>query len=156
MKRVLSFLVVAVVSISPAACGAKKLPEPVAARSRGVLSTLRGLSSAYEHKDLDAFLSFVAPGYSGREAFSTSLAAVFSKYDAIRFDVQYPKMLIMIEHDGPIRASFNWDAEWSTDSGMNRKNGGRVTLVLQPGTYKLLSIEGKDPFLPRAEELPDK
>ena len=104
---------------------------------------------SYEKKDLDSYLSEVASGFREREAYSKALAAVFSKYETIRFNIQYSKMIVMIEEQGTIKASFNWDAEWQGAGGMTQKDGGRVTLVFEPGDFKLISIDGKNPFLPQ-------
>jgi hypothetical protein len=98
----------------------------------------------------------VAPGYKDREALSSSLASVFSKNETIRFNIQYTKMLIMVEEKGPIRTTFNWDGEWHAVGGATQKNGGRVTLVFDPGSFKLVSIDGKDPFVPLPVEQPGK
>jgi len=149
MKRTLSLLALIAVLFSLAACGGKKPPELVAAKTKNVLSVLRGMIKSYEKKDLDSYLSEVASGFREREAYSKALAAVFSKYETIRFNIQYSKMIVMIEEQGTIKASFNWDAEWQGAGGMTQKDGGRVTLVFEPGDFKLISIDGKNPFLPQ-------
>jgi hypothetical protein len=94
----------------------------------------------------------VSDGFRDREAFAKSLNAVFAKYDTIRFNIQYTKMLIMIEEKGQIRTAFNWDAEWLAAGGALQKNGGRVTFVFDPGNFKLLSIDGKNPFVPAEKQ----
>ena len=65
-------------------------------------------------------------------------------------------MLIMIEEKGAIKTTFNWDGEWLAAGGTTQKNGGRVTLVFEPGSFKLLSIDGKNPFVPQPVEMPVK
>lgn len=156
MNRVTAlFAVFAVVVIFPA-CSGKKPPEQAAVKSKNVLSVLRGLDKSYEQKDLDAFLSDVSEGFPDRPAFKKSLTEVFSKYETVHFNIQYAKMLIMIEEKGPIRTTFTWDAEWLTAAGSAVKDGGRVTLVFEPDGFKLASIDGKNPFLAQPGETPGK
>ena len=138
------------------ACSGKKPPEQAAVKSKSVLSVLRGMNKAYEQKDLDAFLSDVSASYPGRASFEKSLAEVFAKYETVHFNIQYAKMLILIEEKGPVRATFTWDAEWLTKGGGTMKDGGRVTLVFEPAGFKLVSIDGKNPFLAQPGETPGK
>ena len=152
MNRMLSLLAVTALLFTASACGGKKPPEQTAVRSKNVLSALRNISAAYEKKDLSSFMANVAPAYRGREALSNSLAAVFSKHEAIHFNIQYTRMLIMVEEKGLIKASFNWDGEWLAKEGTTQKNGGRVTLVFEPESFKLVSIDGKNPFVPQPGE----
>lgn len=156
MKRLFTILAVTALLFTTAACSAKKPTDPSAIKGRSVLSALRDLRSAYEKKDLSSFMDNLAPGYQDREAFSRSLAEVFLKNETIRFNIQYTKMLITVEEKGPIKATFNWDGEWTAVGGTTQKNGGRVTLVFEPGGVKLMSIEGKDPFVPQPVEMPGK
>jgi hypothetical protein len=152
MSRILSLLAVAALLFTSSACSSKKPLEQSAIRSKNVLSVLRELNASYEKKDHSAFMSDVSGGFRDREAFSKSLTAVFAKYETIRFNIQYTKMLIMIEEKGQIRATFNWDAEWLAAGGTTQKNGGRVTLVFEPGSFKLQSIDGKNPFVPAEKQ----
>jgi hypothetical protein len=117
---------------------------------------LRELSIAYEKKDHASFMANVSPVFQDREPFSKSLSTVFSNFETIRFNIQYARMLIMVEEKGPIKATFNWDAEWQAAGGTLQKNGGRITLVFEPGSFKLVSIDGKNPFIPQQRELPGK
>ena len=148
MSRMLSFLTILSLLLTSTACSAKKPLEPSALKSKNVLSALRALSASYEKKDLSAFLSDVSDGFRERETFAQSLTTVFAKYEAIQFNIQYTKMLIMIEEKGQIRTAFNWDAEWLAAGGAMQKNGGRVTFAFDPGSFKLQSIDGKNPFVP--------
>ena len=148
MSRMLSFLTILSLLLTSTACSAKKPLEPSALKSKNVLSVLKEMSASYEKKDLSAFLSDVSDGFRERETFAKSLTAVFAKYETIRFNIQYTKMLIMIEEKGQIRAAFNWDAEWLAAGGAMQKNGGRVTFAFDPGSFKLQSIDGKNPFVP--------
>ncbi len=156
MKQLLTLLAIAAILFTTSACSGKKPPDPAAIKSKNVLSVLRDIRAAYEKKDLSSFMDNVAPGYQDREALSRSLAAVFLKYETIRFNLQYTKMLIMVEEKGPIKATFNWDGEWFAAGGTTQKNGGRVTLVFDPGSFKVISIDGKDPFVPLPVEAPGK
>ncbi len=156
MKRLFSLLAILALLFTPSACSSKKTPDQSSIRTKNVLSSLRDIGKAYEKKDLSSFMDNVAPGYQDREALSKSLAAVFLKNETIRFNIQYTKMLILVEEKGPIKATFNWDGEWLAVGGTTQKNGGRVTLVFDPGSFKLMSIDGKNPFVPLPVELPGK
>jgi hypothetical protein len=156
MNRILAFFAVFAMLIVFPACSSKKPPEQAAIKSKNVLSVLKAMNKSYEQKDLDAFLSDVSASYPGRQAFAKSLTEVFAKYETVHFNVQYAKMLIVIEEKGPIRTTFTWDAEWLTGGGGALKDGGRVTLVFEPVSFKLASIDGKNPFLAQPGETPGK
>jgi len=156
MNRIVPLLALTALLFIAPACSEKKPPEQAAVKTKNVLSTLRDLGAAYEKKDLSSFMANVSSAYSGREAFSKSLGAVFSKNENIHFNIQYTKMLIMVEEKGNIKTTFNWDGEWHAVEGTIQKNGGRVTLVFETGSFKLLSIDGKDPFVPQPVEIPGK
>jgi hypothetical protein len=156
MKRLCTLLAITALLFTASACSGKKPPDQSSIKSKNVLSALRDIGKAYEKKDLSSFMDNVAPGYQDREAFSKSLASVFLKNETIRFNIQYTKMLIMVEEKGPVKATFNWDGEWHAVGGTTQKNGGRVTLVFDPGSFKLMSIDGKDPFVPLPVEMPGK
>ncbi len=154
MNRLLSCFAVVILLITASACSAKKPIEQTAYKSKTILTALRDLSKYYEKKDLDSFMSEVSTSYGHRDAFAKSLAAVFSKYETIRFNIQYSKMVIMIEQTSKMKAIFTWDAEWTAAGGTSMKDGGRVTLVFEPGDFKLLAIDGKNPFLAQPGETP--
>jgi len=156
MNRLLSLLAVALLLFTSSACSSKKLPEQAAVKSKNVLSVLRDLTKSYEKKDLGAFLADVSTAYPDRESFVKSLTAVFSKYETIHFNIQYAKMIIMIDVKGQARATFTWNADWITAGGATVKDGSRVTLVFEPGSFKLVSIDGKNPFLAQPGETPGK
>ena len=156
MNRIVSLLALTALLFVAPACSEKKPPEQSAIKGKSVLSALRAIRSAYEKKDLSSFMDNVAPGYQDRQALSKSLASVFLKNETIHFNIQYTKMLITVEEKGPIKATFNWDGEWLAVGGTTQKNGGRVTLVFEPGSVKLMSIDGKDPFVPLPVEMPGK
>jgi hypothetical protein len=156
MKRLFTFLAITALLLTSSACSAKKPPEQAVVKSKNVLSALRDIRAAYEKKDLSSFMDNVAPDYQDREALSRSLAAVFLNNRTIHFNIQYTKMLITVEEKGPIKAAFNWDGEWLAAAGTMQKDGGRVTLAFDPGSFKLVSIDGKDPFVPLPAEMPGK
>ena len=156
MKRLFALLFIAALLFTTSACSEKKPPQPAAIKGRNVLSALRDMRSAYEKKDLSSFMDNVAPAYQDRDALSRSLAAVFLKNETIHFNIQYTKMLIMVEEKGTIKTTFNWDGEWLAFGGTTQKNGGRVTLAFDPGSFKLMSIDGKNPFVPQPVETPGK
>ena len=148
MNRILAFLIAATLLLTVSACSEKKLPAVAAAKSKNMLTVLRELNSAYQKKDLDGFMAQVAPLYPDREALSSSLAAAFGKFETVSLNIQYTNMLIMIEEKGNVRTTFNWDGAWSKTGGNIQKDGGRVTLIFAPGDFKLLAIDGKNPFVP--------
>jgi hypothetical protein len=156
MKRLFTLLAIATLLFTTSACSEKKPPDQAAVKSKNVLSALRDIRSAYEKKDLSSFMNNVAPGYQGRDALSKSLEDVFLKNKTIRFNIQYTKMIIMVEEKGPTKTTFNWDGEWFAVEGTTQKNSGRVTLVFESGSFKLMSIEGKDPFVPLPADTPGK
>jgi len=147
MSRAFSLLVITALLFTPAACGEKKTPDPAAIQGKNILSIVRAMSRSYEQKDLKSFMSDVTSRYPDREAFSKSLATVFAKYETIHFNIQYSKMLITVKEKNQIRVSFNWDGEWIS-KGLSQKDGGRVTLVLDAGSFKLIGMDGKNPFIP--------
>jgi hypothetical protein len=156
MNRLLSLSIILALVLFSSSCGAKKPPEQAAIKSKNVLTALREMNASYEKKDLDAFLAAVSRDFQGREAFAAALQAVFAKYDAIHFEIQYKKMLITIGQKGEVKVTFTWHAEWLTAGGSALKDGGRVTLVFEPENDKLVSISGKNPFLAQPGETPGK
>ncbi len=154
MHRVLPLTLLAIFLLFAAACSSKKAPDQSAVQSKNVLSVLRDMSRSYENKDLDAFLSDVSPAYAGKAEFAKAVAAVFGKFETIHFSVQYTRLIILLEYKGPIKATFTWEGEWLMSGGGVVKDGGRVTLVFDPGTVKLISIDGKNPFLAQPGETP--
>jgi len=148
MNRILVILIAATLLFTASACSEKKLPAVAAAKSKNMLTVLRELDNSYQKKDLAGFMAQVAPLYPDRETLSSSLTAVFGKYETISLNIQYTKMLIMIEEKGKVRTTFNWAGAWHKAGGDVAKDGGRVTLIFAPEDFKLLAIEGKNPFVP--------
>jgi hypothetical protein len=156
MRRLLPLLLSIVFLMTLYSCSSKKLPEQAAIKGKSILTALREISRFYEKKDLDSFLSTLSDKYSDRDAFAKSLTEVFAKFETIHFNIQYTRMIILIKQDGQTAVTFTWDAEWQTAGGASVKDGSRVTLILEPKTNKLLSIEGKNPFLAQPGETPGK
>jgi len=152
MSRILSLAAVLLLLFTATACSAKKQPDQTAIRSKNIMLVLRELSASYEKKDHSAFMADVSASFRDREAFAKSLTVVFAKYGTIQFNIQYTKMLIMIEEKGQIKTSFNWEGEWLAAGKAPQKNSGRVTFVLDPGNFKLQSIDGKNPFIPAEKQ----
>jgi hypothetical protein len=153
MNRILVLLFTTMLLFTVTACSEKKLPAVAAAKSKNMLAVLRDLDDTYQKKDLAGFMAQVAPLYPEREALSSSLAAVFSKYETVSLNIQYTKMLILIEDKGKVRTTFNWDGTWHKAGGDVQKDGGRVTLIFAPGDFKLLAIDGKSPFVPTVNKV---
>ena len=153
MNRILVLLIATTLLLTATACSEKKLPAVAAAKSKNMLTVLRELDNTYQKKDLAGFMAQVAPLYPDREALSSSLTAVFSKFETVSLNIQYTKMLITIEEKGKVRTTFNWDGAWHKAGGDVQKDGGRVTLIFAPGDFKLLAIEGKSPFVPTEDKV---
>ncbi len=156
MSRIVSLFAIITLLFLSSACSEKKPPTQTAVKSSGVITTLRDLSHMFEKKNLSGFMNSVSDDYKDRQSFSSSIEAVFNKYETVRFTVQYAKMIIMIDEKGITRAAFNWDSEWQTAGGNVQKNGGRVTFVFNPKDSKLVSIDGKNPFIPQPVTTPGK
>jgi len=154
MKRFFTLFILTAMLASATACSEKKAPEQISARSKSALSVLHDMTHAYETKDLNAFMTNVSGSYRDRDAFSKALGLVFAKYTTIRFTIHYTKILIMIEDRGLIKPTFTWDAEWIAPDGATMKDGGRITLGFEQGSVKLLTIEGRNPFLAQPGETP--
>ncbi len=152
MNRLLAFVALISILFSSAACSKKAPPTQAAIQAEGALSTLRELAGAYEKKQLSTFMDKVSKDYPDRQAFSQSIAGVFTKYDAIRFTVQYTKMVVMIDEKANMKLTCNWDGEWQTAGGKIVKDGGRGSFVFDPKGARLLSLEGKNPFIPAEKQ----
>lgn len=129
-----------------AACSKKPLTG-AALQGESTLSTLRDLSTAYEAKSSAAFMNRIDERFKDRASLEKELEKIFTTYQSIRFSVQPLKMLVVVEQRGPIRTTFNWEGEWQTTGGRIVKDGGRVTFELDPTTYRLIAIDGRNPFL---------
>jgi hypothetical protein len=74
--------------------------------------------------------------------------------ETIRLKLHDNKMMVLVQNKGNIKATFTWEGEWKTTGGKIVKDGARVTLVVDPGTYKLLGIDGKNMFIPSENPTP--
>jgi hypothetical protein len=156
MSRIVFILLLSSVLLSGAACSSKKPPEKSAILGNKVILTLQDMSRAYEKKDLSAFMGQIANSYKNRQAFMESIESVFAKYETVRFTIQYTRMLITVEYKDTTKAAFNWDSEWQTAGGSVQKNSGRSTFVFDPRETRLVSIDGKNPFVLQPAEAPGK
>jgi len=123
-------------------------------QGENTLAAVRGLTSTYERRDLDAFMDKISIAYPDREGFAKSVEKIFSTYQAISYKLHFNKILVMVQDKGNIKATFTWEGEWKTTGGKIVKDGARVTLVFDPGTYKLLGIDGKNMFIPSDNPTP--
>jgi hypothetical protein len=152
MNRILVIILLPIALVL-ASCAREPLKQ-AGLQGEGTLGAVRGLTGAYEHRDLEGFMERLSPSFPERNAFRHDIENVFAAYQNIRFTVQTRKMLFTVEHKGNIRATFTWEGEWRTTGGRIVKDGGRVTFVLDAGTYKLLAIDGKVPFVPTTAPVP--
>ena len=127
---------------------AKEPLKQAGLQGESTLGAMRDLISAYERRDLEAFLDKVSPSFPGRDSFQKDVENIFGTYQTISLTIQYRKILATVQYKGNIKATFTWEGEWRTSGGRIVKDGARVTLVLDPATYKLLGIEGKNLFTP--------
>jgi hypothetical protein len=156
MNRMFPVLTLTLLLLFSSACSENKPPTQAAVIGSTVISTLQDLSHMFEKKNLPGFMNMISDNFTDRQAFIGSLEAIFSKYDAVRFTVQYTKMLILIDEHGGTKAQFNWDSEWQTGGGGIQKDNGTVTFLFNPKDGKLLSIEGRNPFIPQPAQMPGK
>lgn len=155
MKRLFSCLVLTLLVVSPSACSSAKPPTQAAVQGNKVIASLKDLSSMYEKKNLPGFMSIIADSYPDRQALASSIQTVFGNYESVQFTIQYPRMFIEVANNGTTRTTFNWNSAWEA-KGAVLKNSGRDTFVFESGEGRLISIEGKNPFIPQAIETPGK
>jgi hypothetical protein len=153
MKHSFSTIIVFILALMMSSCSTVPLGK-AGLQGEGTLGAIRDLTGAYERRDLDASMEKVAPAYPEREAFQTSVEKVFTTYQTIHLKLHFTKILVMVQEKGNIKATFTWEGEWQTTGGKIVKDGARVTLVLDPGTYKLLGIDGKNLFIPSDSPAP--
>ncbi len=149
MKRPLAIIATALLLIGSSSCGGKKPPEPEALLGKKIITAIHELAQAYEKKDVGNFMGRIAKTFPDRNPLEQTLKGVFSKYDTIHFSFHDTKMLVMVQDRGNISAAVNWDGEWRSSAGDFVKDGGRITLLLEPGTLLFVGIEGKNPFIPQ-------
>lgn len=149
-------VLIAVITLMTIASCASNPPKQAALQGEGALTTVRDLKKAYEKRDIEAFMDLVATAYPGRDGFRRSVEKTFATYQSIQFTIQDTRMLVMVQYQGNVKTVFTWAAEWRTTGGKIVKDGGRVTLVHDPSSYKLLAIEGKNPYIPTESAMPAK
>jgi hypothetical protein len=147
MKRSFTAVIALFLALMISSCGKVAL-GPVGLQSEKILSAVRELKGAYERRDIDNFMDKVSTAYPDREGFKRKVETIFSTYQNIRLKLHDNKMIVLIQDKGNIKATFTWEGEWKTSGGRIVKDGARVTLVLDPGVYKLLNIEGTNMFVP--------
>lgn len=148
MNRLIALAAALFLSVSLAACGGKKPPDAAAYQGRKVLDTVRALAKTYQDKNAGGFMDEVAKDYPARDAFEASVKGVLGRFETVLFTFQNTKVLVLVPDRGSIKVEVNWDAEWRTNTGVMIKDGGRVTLVLDPKDFLLLAVEGRNPFVP--------
>jgi len=147
MKRPLTLFITLILVTLTASCGKVAL-GPVGLQSEKIVQAVRDLKGAYERRDLDAFMDKVSTAYPDRENFKQTVEKIFSTYQNIRFKLHDNKMFVTIPEKANIKATFTWEGEWKTAGGRIVKDGARITLILEPGSYKLVGIEGTNMFVP--------
>ena len=153
MKYSFCAVIVLVLALMISSCSTVPLGK-AGLQGEGTLSAVRDLTGAYEQRTLDAFMDKLSTAYPDREVFGKSVEKIFSTYQSIHIKVHYTKIFVMVQEKGNIKATFTWEGEWRTTGGKIVKDGARVTLVFDPGTYKLLAIDGKNLFLPSDSPAP--
>lgn len=152
MKPVSIVLALSLFLVTAYACSSNTPPAPAAEQGNKIIASLKDLSSYYQKKNLPGFMSLVAGSYQERTKLADAVEAVFEKYEAVHFKIQFTRMFIQTGVRGPTRTTFNWDSGWESPGGALLKNSGRATFVFEPDSGRLLSIEGKNPFIPQAIE----
>ena len=153
MHRLRTGIIALTLTIMATACATTPLGK-AGLKGEQTIAAVRDLTSSYEQRNIGAFMDKVSTAYPEREELRRSVERIFSLYQTIRFKVNYTKMVILVQEKGNVKVTFTWEGEWSTSGGKIVKDGARVTLVLDPGVYKLLGIEGKDPFVPSDNPAP--
>jgi hypothetical protein len=154
MRPVIIILALAFL-LSFAACGRPSLGQ-AGIQGESSVATVRDLTSAYERRDIEAFMGKVSTAFPNRAALQQSIEKVFAEYQKIRFKALFSRSLITVPSKGGIKVTFTWEGDWQTGGGKVVKDGARVTLVLDAGTYKLIDIEGKNLFIPSEGPSPSR
>ena len=147
MKRSFAAVIALLLVLMISSCATAPLGK-AGIQAENTLAAIRSLTGAYERRDIDAFMDKVASAYPERGAFQTSVEKIFATYQTIHFKLHFTKIILLVEAKGNVRATFTWEGEWQTAGGRIVKDGARVTLVFDPGTNKLLAIDGTNMFIP--------
>lgn len=153
MNRPFTAVIVLILALILSSCSTVPLGK-AGLQGESTLAAVRDLTGAYEKREFDAFMDKISTAYPDREGFGKSVEKVFSTYQTIRFKLHFTKILVMVQDKGNIKATFTWEGEWRTTGGKIVKDGARITLVFDPGTYKLLAVDGKNMFIPSDSPAP--
>ena len=153
MKRSFAAGITLILALAISSCATAPIGK-AGLQAEGTLTAIRDLTGTYEKRDIDTFMEKVALAYPERDAFRKSVEKIFATYQTIRFKLHFTKILVYVQDKGNIKAVFTWEGEWQTTGGKIVKDGARVTLVLDPGTYKLVGIDGKNMFIPSDAPVP--
>ena len=93
MRRTSPVLILLTALLLFASCATEPLKQ-AGMQGESTLGLVRDLASAYERKDIEAFMEKVSPAYPDRDGFRRSLEGVFSSYQTIGMKVQYTRLLI--------------------------------------------------------------
>ncbi len=155
MNRIGSLTIFLAVALALSACGKTALGT-AGLQGENSVQTVRDLTSAYERRDIDTFMGKVSPAFPDRAEFQQSIEKVLAVYQKIHFKPLFNRSLINVPFKNGIKVTFTWEGDWQTGGGKIVKDGARVTLVLDTGTYKLTGIEGKNPFIPTEGPSPSR
>ena len=147
------FLFILLSAVLLAACGKTPLSE-TGLKAENSIATVRDLTSAYERRDITAFMDKVSSAYPDRAEFQRSVEKVFATYQSISLKALFNRAVITVPYRGSLKVTFTWEGEWQSTSGKVVKDGAQAILILDPGTLKLANIEGKNLFLPSEAPIP--
>lgn len=153
MKPSITAIITLLLALMISSCATAPLGK-AGLQGEATLAAIRDLTSAYERRDLEAFMDKVSSAYPDRQGLEKSVKKIFSTYQTIRFKLHFNKILVFVQDKGNIKATFTWEGEWKTTGGKIVKDGARVSLVFDPGTHKLLGIDGKNMFIPSENPTP--
>ncbi len=153
MKRSFAAVITLFLALMLSSCSTVPLGK-AGVQGESVLAAVRELAAVYEKRSIDPFMEKISSAYPDREEFGKSVEKIFSTYQSIHIKLHYTKFLVVVQEKGNIKATFTWEGEWQTTGGKIVKDGARVTLVFDPGTYKLLGIDGKNLFIPSDNPVP--
>jgi hypothetical protein len=146
MKLTSNALLVIILAIIASSCAKEPLKQ-AGLQGERTYAVIRDLNSSYERRDLDAFMEQVGPAYPDRDGFRKTVENVFLTYQTIKQKIYTNRMQLTVQEKGNIKAVFTWEGEWQTQGGKIVKDGARSTLIIDKSSYKLIGIDGKNPYL---------
>jgi hypothetical protein len=146
MQRTFNALLIVILAITASSCAKEPLKQ-AGLQGEHTYSVIRDLNSAYERRDLDAFMEQVGPAYPDRDGFRKAVENVFLTYQTIKQKIYTNRMQLTVQEKGNIKAVYTWEGEWQTQGGKIVKDGARSTLIIDKSSYKLIGIDGKNPYL---------